>query len=151
MNRTAVFGVFLLLAGALSGCISLSFNRKVSTEENVLRVEVRSYYDEMAAAFAAGNAEALAMLYDSSIAEPMTQAEIRAWARDFFKEHGPASFNVTGFSFESIGTESAVVKLTYRVVTRDGKGSFGATERDRLVKRDHRRWAVTSWKKLGAN
>ena len=147
MNRSAIRPVAVLAVVALMGCVRLSFNRKMSTEERVLREEVRSYYDEMATAFAVGNAEAFSLLYDPSITDPMTQDQIRAWGHDFFKKHGPASFNVEKVDFESLGTENAVVKLTYRVVTRDGSGSFNAIEEDRLVKRDHRRWLVTSWKR----
>ena len=36
--------------------------------------------------------------------------------------------------------------LTYRVETKDGKGNFGGTERDYLIKRG-RQWNVTAWEK----
>ena len=141
--------VFLVaLAALLSGCISLNFGRSVSEEELILREQIRSYYDEVGAAFAAGNADLLADLYDAGIARPMTQDKIRAWGRDFFKKHGPASFKLVKIDYEQVGHVTSVVTITYRVETRDGEGSFGATERDELVQRTGRRWYVTAWDKL---
>lgn len=137
----------LLASLLLGGCgFAVDFGRKVSDEELILRGEIRSYYDEVAAAFAAGNADKLAGLFDPGIARPMTQEQIRAWGADFFKKHGPARFKVERIDFERAGHVSAAVALTYRVETRDGDGSFGGTERDELVKRG-RRWSVTAWEK----
>lgn len=141
----------LLLAGAaglLGGCISLNFGRSVSQAELELRGEIKSYYNEVAMAFASGNAEALAGLFDSGIARPMSQDQIRAWGKDFFTKHGPASFKIEKIDFEQLGHVSAVVTITYRVETKDGQGSFSATERDELAHRDNRRWYVTAWEKL---
>lgn len=141
----------LLLAGAagvLGGCLSLNFGRKVTDEELVLRGEIKSYYNQVGMAFAGGNADALAGLFDAAIARPMTKDQIRAWAADFFAKHGPASFKLDKIEFEQVGHVSAVVVITYRVETRDGQGSFGGTERDELAHRDNRRWYVTAWEKL---
>lgn len=139
----------LLVAAAalLSSCGFVSFGRAVSDDELRLRASVRAYYDEAAQAFAAGNHEALALLFDAAIARPMTREQISAWGRDFFAKHGPASFKVRSVEFERLGHESAVVLLTYRVETADGKGGFGGTERDYLAKRG-KRWVVTAWEKL---
>jgi hypothetical protein len=136
------------VAALLGGCISLNFGRPVTEEEIILRDELRSYYDTVASAFAAGNADMLAGLYDAGIARPMTQDKIRAWGDDFFGKHGPASFKVVKIDFESVGHVTAVVTITYRVETRDGEGSFGGTERDELVQRAGRHWYVTAWDKL---
>ena len=142
----------LLLASAAAslfcGCVSVNFARAVPEEELILRDQIRSYYDEVSAAFAAGNPDMLANLYDAGIAHPMTQDAIRAWGADFFKKHGPATFKVVKLDYESVGHVAAVVTLTYRVATRDGDGSFGGTERDNLVQRTGRRWYVARWDKV---
>lgn len=134
-------------AALLASCGYVSFGRTVSDEEMLLRDSVRAYYDEVAVAFAAGNADALAMLFDASIAKPMNREQITAWGRDFFAKHGPGRFKVKKLEFERLGHESAVVLLTYRVETLDGKGDFGGVERDYLAKRG-KRWLVTSWEKV---
>lgn len=139
----------LLLASLAASCGWVSFGRKVSDDELRLRSEVRAYYDDVARAFASGNADALTLLFDPAIARPMTRAQIQAWGADFFKEHGPASFKVEKVDYERLGYESAVVVLTYRVETKDGKGAFGGVERDELAKRS-RRWTVTAWEKIPA-
>ena len=133
----------------LGGCstFSIDFSRKISEEENILRADVRAYYDEASAAFAAGNAELLADLYEPGIARPMTKDQIRNWGTDFFKKHGPARFKVEKIDFERVGHVSAVVVLTYRVDTKDGDGSFQGTERDELVKHG-RRWSISAWTKV---
>ncbi|MBI3553107.1 MAG: hypothetical protein HY077_11380 [Elusimicrobia bacterium] len=133
---------------ALTGCgLTFRFDRKMSNEELILRDEVRAYYSEVAAAFAAGNGAALAGLFAPGISHPMTKEQIEAWGDDFFAKHGPAGFKVEKLEFEKVGHVSAEVVLTYRVETRDKAGSFGGVERDRLVKRG-RRWSVASWDKL---
>jgi hypothetical protein len=141
----------LALAAALffSGCsmFSIDFGRKITEEENILRADIRAYYDEAAAAFAAGNADLLSELYDPAIGRPMTREQIHAWGVDFFKKYGPARFKVEKIDFERVGHVSAVVVLTYRVETRDGAGSFHGTERDELVKHG-RHWAVAAWDKV---
>jgi hypothetical protein len=133
----------------LGGCsmFSLDFGRKIPEEEIILRTEIKEYYDEAGAAFAAGNSERLADLYDEAIARPMTKDQIRAWGEDFFKKHGPARFKVEKIDFEGVGHVSAVVELTYRVDTNDGNGSFAGVERDELVKHG-RHWFVSAWTKL---
>ncbi|MFI5346678.1 MAG: hypothetical protein ACHQ51_09925 [Elusimicrobiota bacterium] len=133
----------------LGGCstFSIDFSRKITEEETILRSDVRAYYDEASAAFAAGNADRLADLYDPGIGRPMTKDQIRAWGTDFFKKHGPARFKVEKLDFERVGHVSAVVELTYRVETRDGDGSFSGVERDELVKHG-RHWAISAWTKV---
>jgi hypothetical protein len=150
MTSPGRFKKILALAAAalLGGCISVNFGRSVGEEELILRDQIRSYYDTVAAAFAAGNAGMLAGLYDAGIARPMTQDKIRDWGKDFFAKHGPASFKVVKIDYERVGHVSAVVTITYRVETRDGQGSFGGTERDELVQRTGRQWYVTAWDKL---
>lgn len=139
--------LFVAAAALLGACGCVSFGRKVSDDELRLRADVRSYYDEVVQAFAAGNADALTMLFDAAIAKPMNRDQISAWGKDFFDKHGPARFKVESVEFERLGYENAVVLLSYRVETRDGKGNFGGTERDYLSKRG-RRWVVTSWEKV---
>lgn len=134
----------VLMAVLLASCGRVSFGRKVSDDELRLRSGVRAYYDEVVQAFAAGNAEALALLFDAAITKPMTREKIHAWGNDFFAAHGPASFKVVRVEYERLGYENAVVLLTYRVETKSGQGNFGGTQRDYLTKRG-RRWVVTSW------
>ncbi len=136
----------VLSAVLLASCGYVSFERKVSDDELRLRADVRAYYDEVIQTFAAGNADALVLLFDAAIAKPMTREKISAWGKDFFEKNGPASFKVERVEYERLGYENAVVLLTYRVETKDGKGNFGGTERDYLSKRG-RRWVVTSWEK----
>lgn len=140
---------FLLVLAALlpASCGWISFGRTVSDDELRLRASVRAYYDEVAQAFAAGNHEALTLLFDAAIAKPMTREQIAAWGEGFFSKHGPASYKVSKVEFERLGFESAVVLLTYRVETADGKGNFGGVERDYLSKRG-KRWVVTAWEKV---
>ncbi|NNN06482.1 MAG: hypothetical protein HKL90_11325 [Elusimicrobia bacterium] len=136
-----------LLAFLPTGCGYINFSKPMSNEEIVLRSEIRGYYEDVSQAFAAGNADALADLYDESIADPMTREQIRDWARNFFKVHGPAQFKAMKIDIDSIGHVSAVLVLTYLVDTRDGAGSFHGVERDHLLKHG-RRWYVSSWEKL---
>jgi hypothetical protein len=137
----------IIAAVFLSCCGYVSFGRKVGDDELRLRTDVRAYYDEVVTVFAAGNADALTLLFDAAIAKPMTREQILAWGKKFFGQHGPASFKVDKVEYERLGYENAVVLLTYRVETKDGKGNFGGVERDQLVKRG-RRWVVASWEKV---
>lgn len=137
----------LLAAGLWASCGYVNFGRTVSDDELRLRSGVRAYYDEVARAFASANPEALTLLFDATITRPMTREQIAAWGKDFFARNGPASFKVVSVEYERLGYENAVVLLTYRVTTRDGKGDFGGTERDRLAKRG-KRWVVTAWEKV---
>jgi hypothetical protein len=137
----------LVLAVLTSGCGYINFAKPISDEEYVLRSEIRNYYDDVSVAFAGGNAESLAGLYDDTIANPMTRDQILAWGKDFFRKHGPARFQVVKLDVESLGHVSASVVLTYRVDTRDGEGSFRGVERDQFLKHG-RRWYVSSWEKL---
>ncbi|MCX5794570.1 MAG: nuclear transport factor 2 family protein [Elusimicrobia bacterium] len=138
-------GAFLALGAlALSACIQVSFRRSATQEEAALQAEIRRTYWEVAAAFAAGDAEALAALFSPDISHPMTQGQIRDWARDFFARNGRARFHVTELSFDELGYTHAVVTLKYRVDPAKPEGAFGGTETDRLDRRQGR-WAVTSW------
>ena len=143
MRRFLAAAALLLL----SGCVRLDFSRKVDNPELILRGEIRSYFDQVAAAFAAGNADALANLFDPGVARPMTRDQILAWGRDFFHQHGPARFKIEKLEFERVGHVGAVVLLTYKVETSGGKGDFGGVERDEMVKRGGR-WYVSGWEKL---
>ena len=139
----------ILAALLFASCGYVSFGRKVSDDELRLRADVRAYYDEVVTAFAVGNPDALALLFDAAIAKPMTRDQILAWGKDFFAKHGGASFKIDAIEYERLGHENAVVVLSYRVETKDGNGNFGGTERDTLAKRG-RRWVVTSWEKVEA-
>ena len=141
------FCLLLALFSAAAGCRHLSFGRAVSDDELRLQAQIRAYYQEAARAFAAGDAAALTRLYDQAIGKPMTRDQIQAWGEKFFAEHGPASFSVKALEFERLGFQDAVVVLAYRVETKDGRGSFGGTERDVLAKKG-KRWLMTSWEKL---
>ncbi len=138
--------LLLLLAASACSVFDVGFGRKVSDDELRLRTDVRAYYDEVIAAFALGNADALTRLFDPAIAKPMTRDQIQAWGTKFFAENGGAAFKVERLEFERLGFENAVVLLTYSVKTKGGKGDFGGTERDYLVKRG-KRWIMTSWEK----
>lgn len=137
----------IIAAMLLSACGYVSFERTASDDELRLRSSVRAYYDKVVQAFAAGNPETLTLLFDAAIAKPMTREQISAWGKDFFAKHGPARFKIGRVEYERLGYENAVILLTYRVETQDGKGNFGGTERDYLSKRG-RRWIVTSWEKI---
>jgi hypothetical protein len=120
-----------------------------SNDDLPLPADVRAYYDELVQAFAAGDAGALALLFDEAIERPMTRDQILAWGEAFFGEHGPARFVVERVEVERLGGESAVVLLTYRVETKDGRGSFGGIERDVLVRRGQG-WTMAEWEAIKA-
>lgn len=142
MRRALLLG--LLTLGA---CVRLDLGRRVSDDEQRLRRELEGYYVDVAAAFAAGSPEALTALFDPAITRPMTAAKIREWADGFFAEHGPARFKIVSLDVERLGYGSAVATLTYRVETRDGKGSFAGVERDEFARKKGR-WVMTAWEKL---
>lgn len=129
------------------GCGYVSFARKQTTDEVVLRQELVAYYADVQSAFAAGNAQRLASLYDPAIAKPLTRAEVEAWATKFFAEHGRASFHVKKMEIEQMGFQDAVVILDYAVETPSGKGGFTGLERDSLSKHGAH-WSVKGWEKL---
>ena len=133
----------------LTSCGYVSFGRKVTDDELRLRADVRSYYDEVVTAFAAGNPDSLALLFDAEIAKPMTREKITAWGKDFFAKHGSAKFKVDRVKYERLGHVNAVVLLTYHVETADGTGNFADTERDYLARRG-RSWVITSWEPKAA-
>lgn len=137
----------LVLLLVFAGCKYISFGRRMSNDEIRLQQEIRAYYGDVQRAFAAGNAQALAALFDSSIVKPMTYAQILAWGEKFFSENGPARFRIESLEFDALGHRQADVVMKYRVVTKDGKGDFGGVEADRLVKRGGR-WYMTEWEKL---
>lgn len=140
--------VLLLALG--SACVSVDMGRRLSDDERRLQRELEAYYLEASAAFATGSAEALAALYDPSISRPMTLTQIREWGVKFFGEHGPARFKVEKLEFDRVGYENAVVTLTYKVQTKDGKGDFGGVEQDIFVKKKGR-WLMTAWEKVPQN
>ena len=142
LSRRAV--LLGLSAALLCGCIRVSFHRSLGAEETALQAEIRRYYWNVAIAFASGDAEALAALYSSSITRPMTQNQIRDWARDFFARNGRARFHVMQLSFDELGYAHAVVTLKYSVEPAKSEGAFGGTETDRLERRSGR-WTVASW------
>ena len=144
---------FLPVLGALlvlGGCGYVSFRPPPTQDELITRGEIKSFYERLAQAFAIGNPDALSSLFSPSITHPMTMEQIRDWSRKFFAEHGKAHFKVLKLSIESLSYINAVVVLTYQVDTPDGKGSFGDTERDSLV-RSHGQWYVASWDKVDPN
>ncbi len=143
MRRALLLG--LIAAGA--ACVRLDFGRKVGDDELRLRRELEGYYVDAAAAFAAGSPEALTALFDPAITKPMTREKIRSWAAGFFAEHGQAHFKVEKLDIERLGFVSAVAVLTYRVETKDGKGSFGGVERDEFARKNGR-WIMTGWEKV---
>lgn len=139
----------LVAAALLSGCGYVGFGRGVTTDEMILQQEIRSFYNDVQRAFTVSNPDALASLFDPSITHPMTHAEIKAWGEKFFGEHKDSRFKIEKLEFNELGYLQAVVTLTYKVETPDGKGGFGGTEEDKLVKR-RKRWYVASWDKVPA-
>lgn len=131
----------------LSGCGWISFRKPPTDDEIRLRAELKSYYGDVQTAFAVGNAQGLAVLFDPSITTPMTKREIEAWGDKFFGEHGRASFKLEKFELDEMGAGRAVATIRYSVTTPTGKGSFGGTERDELVKKNGR-WYVSAWEKI---
>lgn len=142
MRRVPLIALLL----ALSGCGFVSFRKAPTDEEVRLTGEVRAYYAEIQRAFAAGNTQALSSLFDASITRPMSKPEIDAWAEKFFAEHGRARFRILSFEIDDLGHEQAQVTLKYAVEPADGKGGFGGTEQDSLVKRGGR-WYTRAWER----
>jgi hypothetical protein len=138
-------GAALLLA--LQGCGFISFAKPATDQEIRLRGELRGYYTEVQRAFAAGNSQALASLFDPSIVRPMNHAEIEAWGEKFFADHGPAKLKIVAVDIRDMGAEHAVVELQYAVEPVRNGGGFSAREMDTLVKRNGR-WYVREWETL---
>lgn len=146
MRRTTA----ALLCAALCGCARLSFRKLAGPEEHARVSEIeRLYREEAPAAFAAGDAERLAALFDPAITRPMTHAKIADWGREFFGKHRDVRFHADDVVVERLGAGTARVLLRYRVTTRGGDGDFGGTEADELVRRGGR-WLIASWEKLQA-
>ena len=147
--RSSSLLISLALLGALglSACLKLSFRKPMTLEESLKEHEIHAYYLDVKRAFAAGNADALADLFDADIRQPMTRPQILDWGRKFFAEHGSAAFKIDEFELRELGYQHAVVRLTYHVETRDGKGGFSGAELDTLKKRG-KRWAVSAWEKI---
>lgn len=143
MPRAAV----LAAACLLSSCGYVSFAKPQTADEIALKAEVREYYDQVAQAFAAGNPDALASLYSSSIVHPMTQDQIRDWGKKFFGDHGPSHFKLRKIAFDELSYVRAVVTLSYAVETKGATGDFAGAERDELV-RHQGRWFVVAWEKV---
>jgi hypothetical protein len=141
---------FFLLLPVLclaSACGGVSFGRRVSDDEMIIKQEIHSYYDQIQGAFATANPDALAGLFSPSITHPMTHKEIKDWADKFFKENRNGHFKIEKIAFEGLSYIKASVVLTYKVETPDGKGDFGGTERDTLTK-DHGHWYTAAWDKV---
>ncbi len=146
-SRRLAASLALLWAGLLAGCGYISFSRTATTDEIVLQQELRNFYGELKGAFATGNADALAGLYDPSITHPMTQPEILAWGRKFFADNRTAHLRIEKTSVDELSYIRAVVTVSYKVETSRGKDDFSGSERDVLVK--HRgRWYIASWDKV---
>lgn len=119
----------------------------MSVEDFVRAKEIKSFYTDVQRAFAAGNAGALAALFDSGIAKPMTHAEILKWSTKFFQENSEISFHIDKLTIDDMGPGRGVVRLTYHVTTAGGKGDFGGTEIDILEKHGGW-WRIISWEKV---
>lgn len=135
-----------MLSAAEAGCGWVSFERRLSDQEYAARSEIRVYYEQVQTVYAAGNAQALAGLYDPGITQPMTRAQILAWGEKFFGENTAVRFKVLRLEFDVVGAGRAVVTLTYRVITEGGRGDFSGTETDILEKHGGR-WKMMSWEK----
>src|SRR5262245_35687304 len=121
----------VLAALLLGGCGWVRWGpQRVSEDEVRLDAEIRDYYASVQRAFAAGNPQALSSLFDASIVQPMTKAQVEAWAEEFFAKNGRAGFKILSFSLEDLGRERAVVLLRYAVRTPGGRGDFAGSERD---------------------
>ena len=136
----------LTLAAGLAGCGWIGFRKPPTDDELRLSSEVRSHYVEVQQAFASGNAQALAALFDAGLAAPMSKPQVEAWAERFFAEHGRARLRILSLEIDDLGLARAVVTLKYAVETPDGKGGFAGTERDTLVRRSGR-WYMAAWEK----
>lgn len=147
MRSLPVLAVLLALG---AGCSYVSFSRPATQDEAITRAEIKAFYDKLSQSFAIGNPDALSSLFSPSITHPMTMGQIRDWSQKFFTEHGKAHFKIVKLSVDSLSYINATVTLTYQVDTPDGKGGFGATERDQLV-RSHGEWYVASWDKVDPN
>ncbi len=139
--------VLLAVSAVLAGCVEVGFRRPPTLRESLRKAEIREYYESVQLAFAQGDAAALAELFDPGITEPMTHAGILEWGRKFFAENGPSRFRIVKLSIEDMGTERAVVLLEYAVETEGGRGDFGGTELDTLVKSGGR-WRTAAWKEV---
>ncbi|MDE2039632.1 MAG: nuclear transport factor 2 family protein [Elusimicrobia bacterium] len=131
----------------LAGCGGVGFERPISDREFALEAEIRDFYSELGRAYSAGDAQALALLYDPGIATPMTHDQIQAWVDQFFAERGPAAFNILALSFEQLGADRAVVRIKYDVAPFGKKPGFQGFELDTLVRR-FGRWYIASWERL---
>ena len=131
----------------LAGCGWISFRKPPTDDELRVERELRAYYTQVKSAFAVGNSQALAALFDTSITRPMTKPDIESWGEKFFGEHGRARFILRSFSLDEMGAGRAVTTIRYRVETPDGKGSFDGMERDELIKKGGR-WYTVSWEKI---
>jgi hypothetical protein len=139
----------LALAVAMGGCANF-FRKLPGPEEHARISEIEAFYrEDVARAFQARDAGALASLFDPAISKPMTHAQILDWGRTFFAKHENVRFHADDVIVESLGHAQARVLLRYRVTTRGGSGDFGGTESDELVRRGGR-WIVAAWEKLEA-
>ncbi len=140
-------GLPLMLFAA---CKYVSFNRPATDDDILIKDEIRSYYDKIQSAFVTGNPDALASLFSPSITHPMTFPEVKNWSQKFFAANRNAHFRIDKLTIESWSYINASVLITYKVETPDGKGDFGGTERDALVK-EHGQWYISGWEKTDPN
>ena len=137
-------GALLAAAGLAGACAYVGFDRGLSPNEIVLQQEIRAYFNEMQEAFAAGNAQAFAGLFDPSISRPLSRDQIQARAEAFFAENKTAHLRIDHLTFEELGRLGAAVTASCRVEPQPGRHALGAVERATLVKR-RGRWYVASW------
>ena len=137
-------GALLAAAGLAGACAYVGFDRGLSPDEIVLQQEIRAYFNEMQEAFAAGNAQALASLFDPSITHPMNQDEIEARAGAFFAANKGAHLGIDRVSFEELGMQRAVVTAAYKAEALQASSALQGVERATLVKR-RGRWYVSRW------
>lgn len=142
--RSARLALPMLL---LAGCGLVKIGPAKPLRQSVVEQELRDYYAQVQLAFARADEGALTELFDASITKPMTRAQIRAWAKEFFTKNGRCRFVIEDLELVDLGPGRAVARLRYRVVTPGGKGDFAGAEMDVLEKRAGL-WRVTAWEKV---
>lgn len=143
MRGTLLTASILLLAG----CGLVKIGPAKPLRQSVAEQELRDYYAQVQLAFARADEGALTELFDPSITKPMTRAQIRAWAKEFFTKNGRSRFIIEDLELVDLGPGRAVARLKYRVVTPGGKGDFAGAEMDVLEKKAGR-WRITGWEKV---
>jgi predicted lipid-binding transport protein (Tim44 family) len=142
--RPPLLAAVLLLT---AGCGLVKIGPAKPLRQSVAEQELRGYYAQVQQAFARADETALTELFDPAITKPMTRAQIRAWAKEFFTKHGRSRFVIEDLELVDLGPGRAVARLRFRVVTSGGKGDFAGAEMDVLEKRAGL-WRVTGWEKV---